>query len=290
MELVPGLRLWELPYAERIDVVRDEIGRITGRLGELDGDLLDQPAIGDWSIREVVAHLVVVADFYTDNIHRGAGGDGGPAEGWPPAGSGRGEVSAPGIAQTAAKVADALGSKAIDRLRESALSLAAALDGDESGLEYDAYHPGGILPANRFAVLYLKELGLHEWDIFEAIGPPCAMRRWGTDAALQAMEEELASGSLRWLTDPDPSPGTVTFRVLLSGAVPVERDLILDPDQTRLVPVDQEREVDSLVNVDSGDFVLACSGRRALAGLVAGGQAEGDAGTLDLFDRRLTGM
>jgi hypothetical protein len=259
-------------------------------LGDLDATLLDHPAVGDWKIREVVAHLVVVAEFYTDNIGRGASGDAGASAGWPPPGTGRGEIAAPGILQQAARISDTYQAAVIDRLHSSALVLADALDGDESSLEYECYHPGGVLAANRFAVLFLKELGLHEWDIFEALQPPCEMSRWGVDAAFQAMEEELASGSLRWLTDPDASPDPLTFRVITSGDVAVERDLILEPHQTRLVAVDEQRKVDSRLRLEAADFVLGCSGRRDFVAVVAAGRGEGDPGALGVLARRLTGM
>ena len=114
----------------------------------------------------------------------------------------------------------------------------------EAALDYPCYHPGGIVPANRFLVLFLKELGLHEWDMFEALEPPCSMSNWGADAAFQAIEEELASGSLRWVTDPTRSPESATIRVSTSGAVVGEWDLILDADRTRLVAVDDGRPID----------------------------------------------
>ena len=289
MESVPGQRLWDLPYAERVGALRDETARITTRLGDLDPDELDHPAVGDWKIRDVVAHLVAVAGLYTDSIGRGASGDLELSGDLPPPGTGRGALVAAGLREGAAKLADSFDATVVDRLRSSGRGLADALDADESSLEYECYHPGGIIPANRFAVLFLKELGLHEWDIFEALQPPCKMSRWGVDAAYQAMEEELASGSLRWLTDPDASD-TLTFRVITTGDVVVERDLVLEPHQTRLVPVDEERNVMSRLKLDAADFVLGCSGRRDLAALVTEGNGEGDPDALRVLGRRLTGM
>jgi hypothetical protein len=290
MGSVSGQRLSDLPYEERVRVVRDEIGRVTARLDGLDAALLDHPAVGDWRIRDVIAHLVVVAEFYTDNINRGASGDAGASPGWVPPGTGRGEVAAAAILQQAARASDTYDAAVIDRMRSSALALADALEGDESSLEYECYHPGGIIAANRFAVLFLKELGLHEWDIFEALQPQSEMSRWGVDAAFQAMEEELASGSLRWLTDPDAGPDPLTFRVVTSGDVAVERDLLLEPQQTRLVAVDEHRMVDSMLSLDAADFVLGCSGRRDLVAVVASGRGEGDPDALGVLARRLTGM
>jgi hypothetical protein len=290
MESAPGARLWDLPHSERVTVVRDEIHRVAGQLDDLDVELLDHPAIGDWTIREVVAHLVIVARFYTDNIGRGSSGDATGSGGRPAPGTSRGALAAAGIRETAADVAAAYDDQVIDKFRSAASVLADTLDADESSLEFECYHPGGIIPASRFAVLFLKELGLHEWDMFEALQPPWKMGRWGTDAALQAMEEELASGSLRWVTDPEASPDTLTLRVITSGDVTVERDLVVEPHQTRLLPVDEQRKVDSRLRIDVADFVLGCSGRRDLAAVVTEGLADGDPDALRLLGRRLTGM
>lgn len=285
-----GPRLWDLPHVARVEVLRDEIGRITARLDALDGDALEQPAVGDWTICEVVAHLVVVAEFYTDNINRGVSGDVRTSGELPPPGTGRGALVAGVVRRQASEVAATFDASAIDKLRSSALGLADALDIDETKLEFECYHPGGVLAANRFMVLFMKELGLHEWDMFEALQPPCDMSRWGVDAAIQAMEEELASGSLRWLTDPEASTESLTFRAVTSGEVVVERDLLLEPQNTRLVPVDEQRSVDSWLRLGAADFVLGCSGRRDLVAAVTEGRGEGDPDALRVFARRLTGM
>ena len=232
----------------------------------------------------------MVAEFYTDSINRGASGDAEVSGDRPRAGTGRGALAGAAIRQRAVQVADTINDEVIDVMRRDALGLADALDAEESSLEFECYHPGGIIAANRFVVLFLKELGLHEWDMFEALQPPCTMSRWGIDAALQAMEEELASGSLRWVTDPDGSPDSLTLRVVTSGDVAVERDLVIEPEQTRLVAVDELRTVDSRLSLDGADFVLGCSGRRDLVALVVEGRGEGDPDALRVLARRLTGM
>lgn len=275
-------------------VIRSETRRVTGLLSELSSEELDSPAIGDWTIREVVAHLVVVAEFYLDNIERGAAGDLAVSDDRPAAGTGRGAIAAEGIRERAEQTAAALHDGAVDRLRNAGLALADRLDVDKSSLEFGCYHPGGIVPANRFNVLFLKELGLHEWDMFEALRAPWPMSRWGVDAAIQAMEEELASGSLRWVTDPTAGGDAISFRVITSGHVRVERDLVVEPGKTRLVAVDvdvdEQRESHSVLRVDGADFVLGLSGRRDLSAVVQQGGGQGDADALRKLARRLTGM
>lgn len=271
-------------------MIRSETGRVTGLLSALGSDELDRQAIGDWTIREVVAHLVVVAEFYLDNIERGSTGDLAVSGDRPAPGTGRGSIAAEGIRKRAEQVAASLNDAGVDRLRDAGLALADRLDVDQSSLQFECYHPGGVVPANRFNVLFLKELGLHEWDMFEALRAPWPMSRWGVDAAIQAMEEELASGSLRWVTDPTASPDAISFRVITTGHVTIERDLVVEPGQTRLIPVDQQRESHSLLRLDGADFVLGLSGRRDLAAVVEQGRGQGDTDALQKLARRLTGM
>jgi len=290
MVSVSGSRLWDLPHRERVEVVRDEIDRVASRLGGLTSDQLDSPAVGDWTVGAVIAHLVVVPEFYAGNIRRGASGDATAPARRPEPGTGRGEIAAATILEQAKDLANAHADTVVDRFRSSASALADALDAEESSLEYECYHPGGIVPANRFMVLFLKELGLHEWDMFEALEPPHRMSQWGIDAAMQAMEEELASGSLRWVTDDEPNPDTVALRVITSGDVVVERDLIIGPEGTRLVAVDRGRKIDSELRLDAADFVLGCSGRRDLVAVIVDGRGEGDVDAVGAFARRLTGM
>jgi len=289
MDLASDARLGARPLAERVSIMRHEIDRLADRLSALSPDQLDRPAIGDWTVREVVAHMAVVPEFYTDGIVRGASGDSSGGGHPTAAGTGRGEVAAEGIRKGAVglarKVDDVIG-----RFRRSAEGLADALSGDEADLSYPCFHPGGILPANRFLVLFLKELGLHEWDMFEALEPPCTMSRWGADAAFQALEEEIASGSLRWVTDPGRNPEAVTIRVTTSGAVVGEWDLLLEADKTSLVAADESRPVDGRLGIDAGDFTLGCSGRLDLVAAVESGRAEGDLDVVRVLASRLTGM
>jgi uncharacterized protein (TIGR03083 family) len=290
MDTAPDRRLWDLVPHERAEVIRGEVSRIADRLQALDPDRLDAPAIGEWTVREVVAHLAMVAGFYKGSIDRGAAGKSGAPANRPEAGTGRGTLAAAGVLQQATELAEALRDEVVDRLRQAGGELADRLDRDESELGFDCYHPGGILTASRFAVLYLKELGLHEWDVFEALEPPCSMSRWGVDAAFQAMEEEVASGSLRWVTDSEVGPDRRAIRVVTTGAVAAERVLLLEPDGTRLVDADGGHRIDGTIELDAADFVLGCSGRVDLVAVMSEGRVEGDHESVAMLAGRLTGM
>ena len=220
MGTLDGVRLADLDLADRRRIAHDEVSRVAGRLRGLTDAELDRPAKGDWSIREVIAHLIVVPQFYAGSIERGRSGDVEVRGNRPAAGTGRGEVAAAGIKDRAVEVADAIHGDVVDGFVEAASSLLASLDRPESEVAHRCYHPGGLVPAHRFLVLFLKELGIHEWDIFAALDDSATIGRWGADAAIQAMEEELASGSLRWVTAAANGGGPQpVLRIELTGAM-----------------------------------------------------------------------
>ena len=287
-----GSRFVDRPLTERAAIVRGEIEALSARFAALDEADLDRAAIGAWTVGEVIGHLAVVAEFYADSIRRGATGDAGVAGNRPAAGTGRGEIAARGIKKRATEVAAE--SDVRERFLRSAQALVDEVDPargrTEADVSYDRHHPGGIVVAHRFLVLFLKEMGLHEWDIFEALSPPCSMGRWGVDAAFRAMEEELASGSLRWVTTAERDSGTLAIRIVTHGAVAAERDLIFDEAGARLIPVDTNAEPDRTLTFDAADFVLACSGRLDPAEAVRSGRVQGAVAVAESLGGRFTGM
>ena len=73
---------------DKVQLIKFESERLTEYLGSLSPDSWTLPsACGLWEIRDVAAHLVMVAEFYSDVISRGLQGDSSPTEGFPPAGT-----------------------------------------------------------------------------------------------------------------------------------------------------------------------------------------------------------
>ncbi len=191
-------------HAQRCRLLEDETARVASWLRSRTTGELDAPAVGDWSIREVVAHLVVVADFYAGNVERGALGDSAAPPGRPPAGSMRGASAAAGVLAGAAATAAATSEDPLGAFEQSAKRLNAQLTGlNQDQLDLPGYHPGGLLPLNRFLLLRAKELCVHEWDMRAPNDASARISELGVAAVLRIIDENIASGSLRWAYLPD---------------------------------------------------------------------------------------
>ncbi len=230
---------------------------------------LDGPAVGDWTIRDVIAHLVVVADFYAGNIERGVAGDIEAPEGRPRAGSMRGAGAAAGVLAGATAVAASTADDPLGAFDRSAARLSTRLAGlTDEQLDLPGYHPGGLLPVNRFMLLRAKELCVHEWDVRAPSDPTSRISDLGVAAVLQIIDENIASGSLRWAYRPDPTV-TSPLRVSVELDQPVAwramftiTDDSVDMDPPFPALDDQPTAgVDATITGDAEAFVRVVYGR-----------------------------
>src|SRR5215471_7844499 len=87
-------------FADRITLLQEESARIKQYLHTLPPDVWDRPsACTQWQVRDVVAHLVQVAEVYADHVARGIQGDHSPPPGGLPAGMGSAMTGAERVAQ-----------------------------------------------------------------------------------------------------------------------------------------------------------------------------------------------
>ena len=74
--------------ADRVTLLQRESSRLTHYLHALPQEAWSPPsACAQWQVQDVVAHLVLGAEFYAESIARGLRGDMSPSEGLPPAGT-----------------------------------------------------------------------------------------------------------------------------------------------------------------------------------------------------------
>jgi hypothetical protein len=99
-------------------------------------------------------------------------GDTGPLPGRLPAGQATASLSAESIAQRSIAARKTLGEQlfaTFDAANDRLNGLLAGLEPTQR--EIPCYHPGGIVKAQNFMDLRLKELAVHEWDIRAALEP-----------------------------------------------------------------------------------------------------------------------
>jgi len=268
--------LLALSHLERCDLLDGETARVTAWLRSLDPGALDGPAIGDWTIRQVVAHLVGVAEFYAGNVERGAAGDIEPPKGRPPAGSMRGASAAAGVAAGAAALAEATAADPIGAFERSAAALAERLRSlGPDQLDLPGYHPGGLLPLNRFLLLRAKELCVHDWDLRAPTDPSARISDLGVAAVLLIIDERIASGSLRWAYQPDAAVDEpVRIHVRLDGGA-WDRVVTVDHDTVEIEPETSGGAAPSgRVSGEGEAFVRLVYGRAGTSGTLAGLEVE----------------
>jgi uncharacterized protein (TIGR03083 family) len=267
-------------FADRVQVLQSESERIRQYLHGLPPAALSQPsACTEWQVQDVIAHLIGVAETYASSVGRGLQGDTAALPGRLPAGQTTGALAAAGIAQRSIAAREALGDQllaAFDTANDHLNSLLAGLQPEQQTLP--CYHPGGIVKAQNFIDLRLKELALHEWDIRAGLESEAQVSPASLPAMLTTISESIASGSLRWaFWSGPPLPAPVRYRFAVTGPGPSKSDLVVDGTTLRLEAAGDAR-ADVTVHCDTETFVRLIYGRLNLEAVVSAGRLtiEGD--------------
>jgi hypothetical protein len=155
-------------------------------------------------------------------------------------------------------------------------SLLAGLEPEQQ--EIPCYHPGGIVKAQNFIDLRLKELAVHEWDIRAALEPEAHVSPASIPAIMTTISESIASGSLRWAFWSGPYLTTpVRYHFVVAGLGPSKPDIIVAGNTLRM---DDAGDTTARVTVrcDTETYVLLVYGRLNLEDALASGRLmiEGD--------------
>jgi uncharacterized protein (TIGR03083 family) len=268
------------PYGDRARLLGSESARIKRYLHGLPADAWVQPsACTRWQVQDVVAHLVGVAEFYTRTVSRGLTGENSPPTGQLPAGQGNAASSAEGIAQRAIAACKSLGDQLLPRYDAADDDLNRLLTGlQPQERQTLCYHPGGLVAAQNFMDLRLKELALHEWDIRSALEPNAHLSATSFPAVLDNVSESIASGSLRWAFWSGPAlPFLVRYRFVVAGVGPRRAELVVDGKTVRMEDA-AETSPHVTFRCDTETYLLLVYGRLPLDAAVAAGrlEAEGD--------------
>ncbi|MGH7332656.1 MAG: maleylpyruvate isomerase family mycothiol-dependent enzyme, partial [Candidatus Rokuibacteriota bacterium] len=281
-------------FAERLHVLTDESTRLEEYLKALPPPAWTKPsACSQWQVQDVVAHLVGVAEFYAGTVVRGLQGETSAPPGRAPAGKSTGASAADSIAQRSIAARKSLGDRLLDTFAASGRHLNQTLAGlGAEERDKPCYHPGGIVAAQNFIELRLKELGVHEWDIRAGLEPPARMSPASFPAILATISESIASGSLRWAFWSGPAPATsVRYRFRVSGPGPTKPDLIIDGQTVRMEAAGSGRPQVTF-DCDTETYILLVYGRLDLEAALASGrlQVEGDGQLARAFGQWFRGI
>ena len=281
-------------FADNMAVLREETERITTYLADLLAESWTQPTACDaWQVRDVVAHLVGVAEFYAGNVTRGLQGDTAPPAGRPPAGSVTAAMSADGVAMRAIAEREKLGDRLLEQFRAAnahLIEVLGALNPDTQTVL--CYHPGGMTQAQQFIDLRLKELAVHEWDLRSRLEPSVSLSTACLPAIIRLIDGSVASGSLRWGFRPgEPQAEPVRYRFEVTEPVPYQIDLIVTDDAVQQ-EIGTDASADVIFRCDTETFVLLVYGRLALDRALQDGRitAEGEGTRAGAFAQWFKGI
>lgn len=281
-------------FAARFQILVDESARLEKYLEALPAQAWTKPsACARWQVQDVVAHLVGVAEFYAGNIVRGLKGETSPPPGRAPAGESTGASSAESIAERSIAARKNLGDQLLVTFAASGRHLNETL----AGLKVEerttlCYHPGGIVAAQNFIELRLKEMGVHEWDIRAGLEPTARMSPASFAAILATISESIASGSLRWAFWSGPAPATpVRYRFQVVGPGPAKADLVIDGRTVRMEDAGTAPPQVTF-GCDTETYILLVYGRLDLAAAIESGRlrVEGDGQLASAFGQWFKGI
>jgi uncharacterized protein (TIGR03083 family) len=164
--------------AECVKVLQTEFERLKQYLATLPADAWTKPsACALWEVRDVVAHLIFEANYYTDCITRGLRGDTSTPEGRPEPGSfhtvsqeERQQIAT--AAQRMIAFRERLGQELLDVFCQTGdhfNHLVARLSPHE--WESPCYVARGMLPVRSLVREMVFERAIHGWDIRSALEP-----------------------------------------------------------------------------------------------------------------------
>jgi uncharacterized protein (TIGR03083 family) len=281
-------------FADRVTLLQSESARIKQYLHALPPDAWERPsACTQWQVRDVVAHLAGVAEFYASSVTRGIQGDYSPPPGRPPAGTGSAMAGSESLARRTIAARERLGDQllvAYDAADDQLNRLLAGLRPQDR--EKPCYHPGGIVPAQNFIDLRLKELAMHEWDMRSRLEPDAHLSSASLPAIMTTISDSIASGSIPWAFWPGARlSAPVCYRFAVTGLSPRQTDIIVEGDTMRLAAA-SETPAQATFRCDTEAYVLLMYGRLNLEAAIAAGRVvvEGDRELATAFSRWFKGI
>jgi uncharacterized protein (TIGR03083 family) len=277
-------------FAARVALIQAEAERLAQYLATLSPDAWRQPsACQGWEVRDVVAHLVEVAQFYVRTIARGVQGDmTQPPELTPPA-----VAPAAFIAQSAIACRERLGEALLPTLRERYAQLCALLTqldaGDWEKLCAYTSEPRSR-PVREFLALSVQELAIHGWDIRSRLEPVFHLSPESLTVLVQHTPRRLERPHRAVFPLPPEFPDPVRFRWELRGAVGDSYDIVVEHRRCRMEPA-TDSTAQIIFRAEAETFALMLYQRLPLTVATATGSLmlEGDEELTTAFDRWLQG-
>lgn len=258
-----------------VPLVHTEADGLAQFLATLSADDWQRPSACDlWAIRDVVAHLIWAADFYTDAVSRGIHGDLSHPADRPPGNAPALFPAMPSyIDQQARTVRNRVGTALLPTFWASYHALAqvmARLSPPQWEMPCAFFQfRGGHRPAQAFLFAILAELAIHGWDIRSRFDEAAPL----AEHSLQFLMERSLPTLVGFLTFPMDTghPSPVRYRWDLGVDSALRYDVIVDGGRARMEPAaDTPAEV--TLRGDRTTFALMLYSRVPLDAAVAQGR------------------
>ena len=249
--------------AECVTVLQTEFERLQQFLAALPQAAWTTPsACALWEVRDVVAHLVFAADYYTDCITRGLQGDTSTPAGRPEPSrflpqEERQQRATAGAQRTIA-LRERLGQELLDvfcTTGDHFNHLVTRLSPHE--WDMPCHHGRGILPVRLLVSGMVFERAIHGWDIRSTLEPSAHL----SPDALAVIPAHVAD-CLHWFFLPDARLSTpLRYRFAFTGAFSRPWDMVVEGDKAHMGPAADATPANATFACDGETFALLMCGR-----------------------------
>ena len=244
-----------------VPIVQTEADGLARFLATLSTDDWQRASACDlWTVRDVVAHLIWAADFYTDTVSRGRQGDSSLPDDRPPGDAPDPAAMPAYFDQQAIRVRDRIGAELMPTFQSSYGALSRLMLG-LSPHEWDMpcsffRHYGGQQPAKTFLFLIIQELVIHGWDIRSRFDAAATLAAESLPPLMERLPSRFSrmSGLAQFPIDADHWP-LVRYRFDLGVDRACSYDLVIEGGKARMEP-SENALADVRLRCDQATFAL----------------------------------
>jgi uncharacterized protein (TIGR03083 family) len=273
-----------------VPIVHTEADGLAQFLETLSADDWQRPSACDlWTVRDVVAHLIWAADFYTDTVSRGMQGDISQPEDRPPGDAPEQAVMPEYFHQQTIKMRDRVGTKLVPTFRSSfraLFNLMSGLSPQQWAMPCAFFrHRGGTQPAHAFLFLIIQELVIHGWDMRSRFDATATLAAESLPPLMERIPHR--AGFATFPIEADRWPW-VRYRFDLEADRTPSYDVIVERGKARMEPSGKE-PAEVTLHCDRATFALMMYKRLTLDPAVAQGRVtiEGDHVLVAILDQWL---
>ena len=258
-------------FEKRLELVQSESAKLGHYLSNLNQSAMEQQSACDqWTVADVVAHLIGGAQVFLDQLKRGLRGDAAPPEGQPAAGEADPAVMGGLNAHRTIFRRVGLGDRLLPTFQatnDQINQLFAGLGPED--WDKPCYHPVGVISVGTYLSLRLFELVIHGWDISSKLNPDALLPSESFPALLDLIS--TPGLNLAQFSVGDAPSGR--YRFSLRDMPTTAYDIVVNNGGAQL-----EKASDTVAGASlrSGaeDFLLLITGRLNISTAVSGGRLE----------------